>query len=69
MEDGKGYKSLKRHLSARGLTPSQYREKWSLPLDYPMVAPNYAKARSELAKAIGLGLDRKGRKSTKKRVS
>jgi hypothetical protein len=50
MEDGKGYKSLKRHLTAKGLTPAQYREKWSLPLDYPMVAPNYAKARSDLAK-------------------
>ena len=55
MEDGRPYKSLKRHLTARGLTPAQYREKWSLPFDYPMVAPNYSKARSELAKAIGLG--------------
>ena len=55
LEDGKHYKSLKRHLSGRGLTPDQYREKWGLPRDYPMVAPNYAKQRSELAKALGLG--------------
>ena len=63
MEDGRPYKSLKRHLTARGLTPAQYREKWSLPFDYPMVAPNYSKARSELAKALGLGQTRKGKKS------
>ena len=55
MEDGRRYKSMKRHLKGRGLTPEQYREKWGLPRDYPMVAPNYAKQRSELAKAIGLG--------------
>ena len=60
--------SLKRHLSARGLTPAQYREKWSLPVDYPMVAPNYSKARSELAKASGLGQSRKGKKAAKKRA-
>ena len=69
MEDGRPYKSLKRHLTARGLTPAQYREKWSLPLDYPMVAPNYSKARSELAKAIGLGQTRKGKKTGKKRAA
>ena len=69
MEDGRPYKSLKRHLTARGLTPAQYREKWSLPLDYPMVAPNYSKARSELAKAIGLGQTRKGKKAGKKRAA
>jgi len=69
MEDGRPYKSLKRHLTARGLTPAQYREKWSLPIDYPMVAPNYSKARSELAKAIGLGQTRKGaKKGAKKRA-
>ena len=62
MEDGRPYKSLKRHLTARGLTPTQYREKWSLPVGYPMVAPNYSKARSELAKALGLGQTRKGKK-------
>ena len=69
MEDGRPYKSLKRHLTARGLTPAQYREKWSLPFDYPMVAPNYSKARSELAKALGLGQTRKGKKGAKKRAA
>lgn len=59
LEDGRQYKSLKRHLSGRGLTPADYREKWSLPRDYPMVAPNYAKQRSELAKALGLGQQRR----------
>ena len=54
-EDGKQYKSMKRHLSTRGMTPEQYREKWGLPRDFPMVAPNYAAARSELAKRMGLG--------------
>lgn len=61
LEDGKRYKSLKRHLSGRGLTPEQYREKYNLPRDYPMVAPSYAKKRSELAKTIGLGRMRMGR--------
>ncbi|KMO10474.1 MucR family transcriptional regulator [Methylobacterium platani] len=55
LEDGKPYKSLKRHLSTRGLTPEAYRKKWGLPHDYPMVAASYAAARSELAKAAGLG--------------
>lgn len=55
LEDGKHYKSLKRHLTGRGLTPQQYREKWGLPQDYPMVASAYAVRRSELAKSIGLG--------------
>lgn len=59
LEDGRHYKSLKRHLSGRGLTPVQYREKWGLARDYPMVAPNYAKQRSELAKALGLGQQRR----------
>ncbi|HEY9219044.1 MAG TPA: MucR family transcriptional regulator [Phenylobacterium sp.] len=54
-EDGRTYKTLKRHLAARGLTPAQYREKWGLPTDYPMTAPAYAAQRSELAKAAGLG--------------
>jgi predicted transcriptional regulator len=58
MEDGRRYKSLKRHLSGRGLTPQQYRQKWGLPPDYPMVAPAYARQRSELAKALGLGRKR-----------
>nr|WP_157091769.1 MucR family transcriptional regulator [Methylobacterium nodulans] len=61
LEDGKPYKSLKRHLTTRGLTPEQYREKWGLPPDYPMVAANYAAQRSELAKSIGLGQQRKNR--------
>ena len=56
LEDGKKMKMLKRHLAtAYGLTPERYREKWGLAPDYPMVAPNYAKHRSTLAKAIGLG--------------
>jgi predicted transcriptional regulator len=56
LEDGKRLKMLKRHLkTAYNLTPEQYRERWGLPPDYPMVAPNYAKQRSRLAKEIGLG--------------
>jgi predicted transcriptional regulator len=58
LEDGKRYKSLKRHLTGRDMTPADYRAKWGLPADYPMVAPNYAKQRSELAKAAGLGRKR-----------
>ena len=61
LEDGKPYKSLKRHLSGRGLTPAEYRAKWGLPSDYPMVSPNYAKARSEVAKSLGLGQQRRKR--------
>jgi predicted transcriptional regulator len=60
LDDGKKFKSLKRHLrTTYDMTPEQYRAKWSLPSDYPMVAPNYAKARSELAKTMGLGQQRK----------
>ena len=60
LEDGKKFKSLKRHLrTTYDLTPEQYRTKWGLPAEYPMVAPNYAKARSELAKSMGLGQQRK----------
>jgi predicted transcriptional regulator len=55
LEDGKHYKSLKRHLTTRGMTPEQYREKWGLPYDYPMVCATYAAQRSELAKSSGLG--------------
>ena len=66
MEDGRPYKSLKRHLTARGLTPAQYREKWSLPFDYPMVAPNYSKARSELAKASGWADTQRGKRGKKR---
>ena len=56
LEDGKSFKSLKRHLSSKyGMTPAEYRTKWGLPADYPMVAPAYAEARSALAKSMGLG--------------
>ena len=61
LEDGRKLKMLKRHLAtAYGMTPEEYREKWGLPADYPMVAPNYAKQRSSLAKKIGLGKRRGG---------
>lgn len=61
LEDGKKFKSLKRHLRTRyAMTPDEYRAKWGLPHDYPMVAPNYAKERSNLAKRMGLGHSRKG---------
>ncbi|MGH1592210.1 MucR family transcriptional regulator [Methylobacterium phyllosphaerae] len=53
--DGKAYKTLKRHLSAHGLDPRSYRDRYGLPADYPMVAPSYAEQRSQLARAIGLG--------------
>jgi predicted transcriptional regulator len=55
LEDGKRFKSLRRHLAGHGLTPARYREKLNLPSDYPMTAPNYAAQRSALAKKIGLG--------------
>lgn len=60
LEDGKKFKSLKRHLRTHyDMTPEEYREKWGLPANYPMVAPSYAAARSRLAKEIGLGQKRK----------
>ncbi|MBB3952161.1 MucR family transcriptional regulator [Aureimonas jatrophae] len=60
LEDGKKFKSLKRHLMTHyNLTPEEYRERWDLPADYPMVAPNYAAARSRLAKQMGLGHKRR----------
>jgi predicted transcriptional regulator len=63
LEDGKKLKMLKRHLkTAYNMTPDEYRERWSLPPDYPMVAPNYARQRSKLAKEIGLGT--RGRRSS-----
>ena len=63
LEDGKKFKSLKRHLRTQyEMTPEQYREKWALPADYPMVAPNYSAARSQLAKQMGLGQQRRRRK-------
>ena len=62
LEDGKKFKSLKRHLRTQyNMTPEQYRDKWGLPADYPMVAPNYAAARSQLAKQMGLGQQRRRR--------
>jgi len=66
LEDGRKFKSLKRHLRTKyNMSPEDYRAKWGLPKDYPMVAPNYAKARSELAKQMGLGQG--GRQPPKKR--
>lgn len=62
LEDGRQYRSLKRHLTSRGITPAQYREKWGLRPDYPMVAPGYSQKRSELAKAAGLGQKAAGRR-------
>jgi predicted transcriptional regulator len=60
LEDGRKLKSIKRHLKAKyGLTPDEYRKKWDLPHDYPMVCPNYSKERSQLAKEMGLGSFRK----------
>jgi predicted transcriptional regulator len=59
LEDGKKYKTLRRHLGKLRLTPEEYRAKWGLPADYPMVAPNYAQKRSELAMSMGLGHLRK----------
>jgi predicted transcriptional regulator len=65
-EDGKHYKSMKRHLTTRGMSPQQYREKWGLPREFPMVAPEYAARRSEMAKKLGLGQARKGKTGAKK---
>ncbi|PZU93488.1 MAG: MucR family transcriptional regulator [Chelatococcus sp.] len=63
LEDGKKFKSLKRHLRTQyNMSPEQYREKWGLPPDYPMVAPNYAEARSQLARKMGLGQQRRKRR-------
>jgi predicted transcriptional regulator len=60
LEDGKAFKSLKRHLMTKyGMSPDEYRAKWGLPADYPMVAPAYAEARSQLAKSMGLGQQRR----------
>jgi predicted transcriptional regulator len=59
LEDGKRFKSLRRHLRLHGMTPEQYREKWKLSSDYPMVAPNYSTKRAALAKKIGLGQKRR----------
>lgn len=65
LEDGKRLKMLKRHLMTHySLTPDQYRQKWGLPSDYPMVAPNYAEQRRVLAKSIGLGTKRRKARTT-----
>lgn len=70
LEDGKKFKSLKRHLRTRyGMSPEEYRSKWGLPHDYPMVAPNYAKARSALAKRMGLGTARPTPKPERRRAA
>ena len=67
LEDGRKFKSLKRHLRTKyDMSPEEYRAKWGLPKDYPMVAPNYAKARSDLAKQMGLGQG--GRQAPRKRA-
>lgn len=58
-EDGRPYKTLRRHLTLRGLSPEAYREKWGLPRDYPMTAASYSAQRSELARALGLGQQRR----------
>lgn len=69
LEDGKKFKSLKRHIRTHyNLSPEDYRGKWGLAHDYPMVAPNYAKARSKLAKKIGLGKSSTGRPRKKKKA-
>jgi predicted transcriptional regulator len=66
LDDGKKFKSLRRHLGTLGMTPEEYRAKWGLPGDYPMVAPNYAAKRSQLAKTMGLG--KGGKTATAKRA-
>ncbi|WP_189521635.1 MULTISPECIES: MucR family transcriptional regulator [unclassified Mesorhizobium] len=68
LEDGKKFKSLKRHLATHfGLTPDEYRQKWGLPHDYPMVAPAYSESRSNLAKSLGLGRKTVTKKAPAKR--
>ena len=70
LEDGKKMKMLKRHLMTdHGMTPAEYRERWNLPADYPMVAPDYAEKRRELAKEIGLGRKPGQRRGRKKAAS
>ena len=70
LEDGKKMKMLKRHLMTdHGMTPQEYRERWNLPADYPMVAPNYAETRRELAKKIGLGRKPGQKRGRKKKTA
>jgi predicted transcriptional regulator len=67
LEDGRPFKSLKRHLrAAYDLSPDEYRQKWGLPADYPMVAPNYAESRARLAKSIGLGRREGGKRKSRR---
>ena len=66
LEDGRKFRTMKRHLALKGMTPDQYRAKWGLPSDYPMVAPAYAAARSSMAKTFGLGR-KAGEKSPKRK--
>lgn len=68
LEDGRKFKSMKRHLALHGLTPQQYRVKWGLPADYPMTAPNYSAARSAMAKDIGLGQKPVARKAGRRKA-
>lgn len=68
LEDGKRFKSLKRHIGVHGMTPAEYRAKWGLPHDYPMVAPNYSEARSQLALASGLGRKREPVKKARRKA-
>lgn len=69
LEDGRQYRTLRRHLSSRGLTPEAYRARWGLPPDYPMTAANYRERRSELARALGLGQIRQRRAEDAKAAS
>ncbi|MDQ2633759.1 MAG: MucR family transcriptional regulator [Pseudomonadota bacterium] len=69
LEDGKKFKSMKRHLTSHGLTPQQYRAKWGLPADYPMTSPNYSATRSAMAKDIGLGQKPVARKSRRQKAA
>jgi predicted transcriptional regulator len=69
LEDGQRYKTLKRHLSMRGLSPNEYRAKWGLPGTYPMVAPNYSARRAELARAAGLGRKPEAKKPAPKKAA
>ena len=69
LEDGKKYKSLKRHLNRLGMTPAEYRAKWNLPADYPIVAPNYSTHRSQLTKKIRQEAKRKRESSAKRRAT
>ena len=69
LDDGRKFKSLRRHLAVLHMTPEEYREKWSLPRDYPMVAPNYAAVRSALAKKMGLGQKAQNARASRRKGS